>query len=374
MGSSQTQLSMPMPISEDAPLLSREGQNMLFKRESATRRAIRTIEQARVSSQTGTQRQTYHLSEVLNELDQQDRNRLFSIIVALIAILSHFIGGAIILTFLEGWPFIDSFYFCIVTTTTVGYGDITPTRTISKLFVVFYVVISLGIMSAILANVVGNLLDQQEEMILSAMFRQQQQRASGMGDGTSNEDREDQGDGGGDAASRIAQYTKGLNWNDYTALGMSLTWLIVVLIIGMGVFMKMESFSLVDAFYTTMISASTVGFGDLEPRRTITKFVMSFWLIFATIGIVKVIADFTDASVKAKQRAVSRRMLTAQLDVSSWSRMDTDQDGRVDQLEFLSELLVRSGKIEREEIDAIIARFKQLDRDKSGFVNLRDIS
>jgi len=45
----------------------------------------------------------------------------------------------------EGWSLIDSFYFCVVTLTTVGYGDLSPTTDLSKIFTSFYILIGLGI-------------------------------------------------------------------------------------------------------------------------------------------------------------------------------------------------------------------------------------
>ncbi len=40
--------------------------------------------------------------------------------------------------YLEGWDWLDSFYFVVITLTTIGYGDLTPTRDISKLITIFY--------------------------------------------------------------------------------------------------------------------------------------------------------------------------------------------------------------------------------------------
>ena len=39
---------------------------------------------------------------------------------------------------LEGWSWVDSFYFVIITLTTIGYGDLTPTTSLTKLITVFY--------------------------------------------------------------------------------------------------------------------------------------------------------------------------------------------------------------------------------------------
>jgi hypothetical protein len=45
---------------------------------------------------------------------------------------------------IEHWSLIDSFYFSVITLATVGYGDLAPTHTISKLFTIVYIFIGLG--------------------------------------------------------------------------------------------------------------------------------------------------------------------------------------------------------------------------------------
>lgn len=46
---------------------------------------------------------------------------------------------------LEGWSWVDSFYFTGVTLTTVGFGDITPTLPLTKVLTVFFAFIGISI-------------------------------------------------------------------------------------------------------------------------------------------------------------------------------------------------------------------------------------
>lgn len=55
------------------------------------------------------------------------------------AALSVLVAGTIVYRVLEGWSWVDSFYFCTVAVTTVGFGDLTPTTDASKLFTVLYI-------------------------------------------------------------------------------------------------------------------------------------------------------------------------------------------------------------------------------------------
>lgn len=46
--------------------------------------------------------------------------------------------GTVIFAFLENWSIADSFYFVTMTATTVGYGDLVPTSTASKIVTIVY--------------------------------------------------------------------------------------------------------------------------------------------------------------------------------------------------------------------------------------------
>lgn len=292
------------------------------------------------------------LRHVLKELDASDERTWKYVTLGIFAVVNHIVGGIISMMFLEGWSLHDAAYFCVVTTTTVGYGDLSPTTPLAKAFVIYYVIASIAIISSYLAYFVGLLIDQQEELLLSRVVEEREAIRNAANAGNS--------------SSRILAATEGLDLSDYANMGFSLAFLFAVLLCGFLVFRVLEGLSTLDSIYATVISATTVGFGDLRPTHPNTKISMTVWLVISTISVAKVLADFTDATVKVKQRGVTRRLLTAQMDHHSWQMFDKDKDGAVEWGEFLSAMLISCGKIDKDELEAFRLRFNELDKDDSG--------
>ncbi|WP_299477002.1 potassium channel family protein [uncultured Roseibium sp.] len=75
----------------------------------------------------------------------------------------HFKGGLLLCIFMlasgtvfyssvEGWNWVDSLYFCAVTLSTVGYGDLIPQTDLGKLFTVIYIFAGVGVFVALFAQ------------------------------------------------------------------------------------------------------------------------------------------------------------------------------------------------------------------------------
>ena len=59
----------------------------------------------------------------------------------------------------EGWSVLDSLYFSVITLTTVGYGDLSPTRPGTKIFTMVFIIVGIGILLAFINMVAKHALE-----------------------------------------------------------------------------------------------------------------------------------------------------------------------------------------------------------------------
>ena len=75
--------------------------------------------------------QSYYEVEYYYEDSDEDTDVDYSrkpvpILLSIILVVAYIIGGAFLFQMWEGWSFLDSSYFCFITLTTIGFGDLTP--------------------------------------------------------------------------------------------------------------------------------------------------------------------------------------------------------------------------------------------------------
>ncbi|WP_280818020.1 potassium channel family protein [Parasedimentitalea huanghaiensis] len=62
--------------------------------------------------------------------------------------------------YVEGWSWLDSIYFSVVTISTVGFGDFSPETAAGKIFTMFYIVIGLGVFVTAVTTIADSILSQ----------------------------------------------------------------------------------------------------------------------------------------------------------------------------------------------------------------------
>ena len=65
--------------------------------------------------------------------------------------------------FVEGWAWIDSIYFSVVTISTVGFGDFSPETSAGKIFTMFYIIIGLGVFVTAATTIADAIISQAKD-------------------------------------------------------------------------------------------------------------------------------------------------------------------------------------------------------------------
>lgn len=88
------------------------------------------------------------------------------IIVAFTTLFGWIGIGTVLFHRLESWTWIQSFYFSVVTITTVGYGDLVPTNDGSRLFTAINILVGVSIGIAALGLIGSEVIKNRERRYL----------------------------------------------------------------------------------------------------------------------------------------------------------------------------------------------------------------
>ena len=85
-------------------------------------------------------------------------------IVILFSLLATVIGGAtIFFHFVEGWSWLDAYFFTVVTISTVGYGSLVPVTALGRIGTTILIFSGLGIFAAAIQQLSHFTITRQSE-------------------------------------------------------------------------------------------------------------------------------------------------------------------------------------------------------------------
>jgi hypothetical protein len=100
----------------------------------------------------------YHLFKRLKFILENPDLRGMFLVLAVIILLGGWFYHKV-----EGWSFLDSLYFCVVTLATVGYGDFTPRTSLGKFFTVLYIFLGVGVLAVFVSTVAEHAFQEQRQ-------------------------------------------------------------------------------------------------------------------------------------------------------------------------------------------------------------------
>jgi potassium channel subfamily K len=274
--------------------------------------------------------------------------------------LLYFLLSGVVYTNLEQdgdgnyWTWTDAVYFAVCSLTTVGYGDLYPTTVPGKIFTCVYVYMGIGIISAALGYMINVMLEgaasESDDMLAQAGGQEAQKKLK--------------------RAKKLKRYIT------------SISLVLISIIIGTCFYSfvfdigseRVGSERVLDAFYMTCITMTSVGYGDYSPQTQGGRLFGIFWILFGTLVVVNVATDLADTFLAAKQEQINRRIMAKSLRSKDLLQLDQDKSGQISELEYLEHMLVKLRLAEPQQITELRDRFKELDKSGDGIISQEDFA
>ncbi|KAL5836468.1 hypothetical protein ACOSQ4_015965 [Xanthoceras sorbifolium] len=243
---------------------------------------------------------------------------------------------------------LDAIYFCVVTMTTVGYGDLVPHSTLAKVLACIYVFTGMALGGLILGKAADYLVEKQQILMVKAMHMHEKVSP--------------------------AEILKEVETHKVKYKFLMSAVILKVLIIAGTVFLSnVENLKFIDAFYCVCSTMTTLGYGDKSFSTSAGRVFAVFWILSSTICLAQFFLYLTELYTEKRQRSLIKWVLTRQLTFSDLEAADLDHDKAVSAAEFVIYKLKEVGKISKEDISPLMERFQKLDMDHSGALTATDI-
>lgn len=208
---------------------------------------------------------------------------------------------------------VDALYFIVVTLCTIGYGDIVPDTTFTKLFTCVFILIGFGFVDILLNGLVTYICDRQEAVFLSTM---DENRFNAM------------------VRTYMIDKEKGrmrIRIKVCLALGV----VIGCLAIGTVTVHFLEDINWVDSFYLSVTSVTTVGYGDYAFTTLTGRCFAIIWLLVSTLAVARAFLYLTELRIEKRNRRIAKWVLQKKLTLGDLVAADLDNDGSIRYLHYL---------------------------------------
>lgn len=287
----------------------------------------------------------------------KNRRALLYCIAAVFVYL--FIGTLTYSLWIPEWNVVDALYFSVATLTTVGYGDLGPMDDGQRAFTIFFVVLGATLLIGILFGYLfDNLYDSFQNISKESKSR------------VSNYfiDRLDNGGPEGLVLDDEVRF-----WPELCTSAGKGTPLVVALVVPPLIMGYYENWNVLSSFYFTVVTSTTIGYGDIAPQNTWMRLIAAFYLPVCIFVMAKFIARLTVVYLRHKARSGEYEYYHRQISENDIELMDIEGDSNVGYDEFMVFMLVAMGKVTPEDIQSLEELYQRIDADNDGAIKLEDL-
>lgn len=199
---------------------------------------------------------------------------------------------------------LDAVYLCIVTMTTVGYGDLVPSSAVSKLLACAFVFTGMALGALILSKAADYLVEKQEILLVKALHMHQ---------------KVDKTEVLKEAESHRIRYK---------CICVFIL-LVLLMIVGTTFLITVEKLDLVDAFYCVCSTITTLGYGDKSFSTKSGRIFAVFWILTSTVCLAQFFLYIAELNTEKRQSELVKLVLTRRTTNVDLEAADIDHDGSV---------------------------------------------
>ncbi|XP_021771352.1 two-pore potassium channel 1-like [Chenopodium quinoa] len=244
---------------------------------------------------------------------------------------------------------LDALYFCVITMTAAGYGDLAPNTDLAKLFAAAYVFVGLALIGLILSKAADYLVEKQEALLVRALHMSHEFGPS-------------------DIMKKIKR-------NKAKHKVVLIFVFLLFLMLSGTLFLKfVEKMRFFEAFYCVCATVSTLGYGYPSFSSLGGRVFAILWILIGTICVAQFFLYLAELHAERRQNHLVERVLTRCMTDFDIEAADLDDDGVIDAAEFALYKLKEMGKFTQEDISLVMVEFEELDVDQSGAISTADIT